>query len=334
MLRPLVIRCAEAATRLARGGQRLLVLIYHRVLPDPDPMYPHEPDVAAFRGQMQALRQDFRVLDLGEALQRLARGRLPARAVAVTFDDGFADNLTQALPVLREQGLTATFFIATGYLGHGCMFNDAVIEACRRAPAGVWATGTPEFGDLVVESPATRPLLAERIIARIKYAEAGRRAECAAELLASAGASAPRGLMMSHDQLRQLHAAGMAVGAHTRNHPILARLDDGAAEREIAVGRAELRDLTGARIELFAYPNGRPGQDYGARDVALVRKLGFTGAVSTARGFADRSSDPLQVPRVGNWGSSLWRFSGRLALARARARGQDCTSPAGGRAVS
>ncbi len=327
MLRSLAIRCAEGLVRVAGGRQRLLVLIYHRVLPRPDPMYPYEPDAMTFRRQMQALAADFRVLALSEALRLQQQGRLPAQAVAVTFDDGFADNATEALPILRELGLPATFFVASGYLGGGFMFNDAVIEACRQAPAGPWATGTTRFGDLHLNSPDSRRQAAFDMIDGLKYEDAGLRRECAHQLLESARAKMPGGLMMTHEQVRGLRAAGMEIGGHTRSHPILARIDDRTAEQEIAGCRSDLADISGGPVELFAYPNGRPGRDYGPRDVALVRRAGYRAAVSTAWGFADRRTDPLQVPRVGSWGSSMWRYSGRLALARARSRGAACAAP-------
>lgn len=327
--RALAIRGLEALTGLRGGRDRLLVLIFHRVLPRPDPMYASAPDRATFELYMGALAEDFRVLPLGEALRLQQDGRLPAGSAVVTFDDGFADNATEALPVLAKLGLPATFFIATGYLGDGCMFNDAVIEACRRAPEGTWVTGTPEFGDVATGGAGERPALAQRLIDGLKYADAGRRRACAAELLASAGARPPPGLMMSEAQLRALHAAGMEIGGHTRTHPILARLDEQAAREDIRAGKADLEAITGARVGLFAYPNGRPGRDFLARDARLVREAGFTAAVTTAWGYADRTTDPFQVPRVGSWGSSAWRFSARLALARAGGRGAQLTAEAG-----
>lgn len=323
-VRSLAIRCLETATRLRGGSNRLLVLTYHRVLPRPDAMYFTTPDIATFRHFMQALVEDFRVLPLAEALRLQRARKLPARSVAVTFDDGFADNVTEALPVLSALQVPATFFIATGYLGGGYMFNNAVIEACRQAPAGVWATGTEEFGDLRTDGPETRPRLAEQMIYRLKYDDAGRRRECAERLLESARATMPAGLMMTHDQVRELWGAGMDIGGHTRSHPILARISAQQAEDEIRQGKADLEEIIGSPVALFAYPNGQPGQNYLPRDVALVRQAGFSGAVSTAWGFSDDLTDPFQIPRVGSWGQSAWRFSTRLAVARATVRGRIC----------
>ncbi len=267
MLRTTAIRSVEALTRLQRGGGRLLVLIYHRVLPAPDPMYPYDPDAAVFAAQMTALARDFRVLPLGAAVRQLRAGTLPPGAVSVSFDDGFADNATCAL--------------------------------------------------------------AYRLIAQLKYLEPALRSACAAQLLESLRVPPPAAIMMTRQQVRSLGEAGMEVGGHTRNHPILARLDERSAEREIADGKAELEAIMGHGVNLFAYPNGRPDQDYTARDVELVRRAGFTAAVSTEPGYADARSDPLQLPRVGSWGDRLWRYSGRLALARRGTRGAGCSGNAG-----
>lgn len=328
MLRSLAVRCVESLVRFA--GARLLVLIYHRVRTEPDAMFPDEPDARMFREQMTVLAEDFRVLPLGEALTLQEQGRLPARAVAVTFDDGFADNATEALPILRELGLPATFFVATGYLDGGFMFNDAIIEACRQAPAGLWQTGTGWFGDVQLDSMDSRRDAALDMIGRLKYEDPGLRFDCARQLLESARVTMPAGLMMTCAQVRELHAAGMEIGGHTRSHPILARLDERQAGFEIAAGRDDLLGIVGAPIELFAYPNGRPGRDYGARDVELARKAGFRAAVTTAWGYSDRATDLWQIPRIGTWGGSRWRFAARLTEARARARGETCTIPAHG----
>ena len=112
---------------------RLSVLVYHRVLAQPDPLLSRVMDVAAFRERMQWLREYFTVLPLDEAVSALARGTLPARAAAITFDDGYADNATVALPALCELGLTATFFVSSGYLDGGRMWNDTLIEVVRSA---------------------------------------------------------------------------------------------------------------------------------------------------------------------------------------------------------
>src|SRR5206468_3278604 len=114
----------------ARG--RLTVLIFHRVLPEFDPLMPDVHDAHQFDAVCRSLRRWFHVMPLDLAARRLAERSLPARSLAITFDDGYADNLEVALPILLRHGLTATFFVSTGFLDGGRMWNDTVIEAVRR----------------------------------------------------------------------------------------------------------------------------------------------------------------------------------------------------------
>ena len=89
-----------------------------------------------FEAQMRVVAENFVPLPLSEAVDRLMIGELPPRAACVTFDDGYIDNVELALPILQSHGLSATFFVATGYLDGGWMWNDKVIGApavCRPA---------------------------------------------------------------------------------------------------------------------------------------------------------------------------------------------------------
>ncbi len=308
-------RGAAALASAGSEGRRLLILHYHRVPERADPMCPELLERDVFALHMRVLHEVCNVLPLSAALDGLDEGRLPARAVAITFDDGYADNFQVALPVLQHFGLPAAFFIAAGFLDGGAMFNDLVIEACRVAPAGVWRTGVAAVGDVVIGDDAGRPQVAGALIARLKYLDGDVRMAAARTLLESAGARFPAHLMMSGDELRRLHRAGMEIGGHTLNHPILARLDAAAATREVREGQRVLEGLLGHRPVLFAYPNGRPGEDYGPREVAIVREAGFSHALTTRWACAMRGVDPWQVPRIGSWDRTAARFCARLLRA-------------------
>lgn len=110
-----------AFTLASPAGQRagLSILVFHRVLPEPDPLFPNEVDAQRFDALLGWVKDWFSVLPLEEAVERLQRNRLPERAAAITFDDGYADNYAVALPILQRQGLSAMFFIATGFLNGG-----------------------------------------------------------------------------------------------------------------------------------------------------------------------------------------------------------------------
>ncbi|MYN40938.1 polysaccharide deacetylase family protein [Duganella sp. FT109W] len=274
------------------SASRLSVLIYHRVLAAPDPLLPSLPDVQRFDRQMALLRRHFTVLPVSQAVRRLQDQTLPPRAACITFDDGYADNAEHALPVLQKYGLNATFFIASGYLDGGQMWNDDIIDYVRQAGGG--------------------PQTLDQLLMELKYLPFEHRQRTASAL-------APprrRPLMLRSDQLRALHAAGMEIGAHTHRHPILAAVPDADARADIAQGKAMLEDIIQAPVTLFAYPNGKPGADYCQRHVHMVQKIGFDAAFSTVAGAAYEGSDLLQLPRFTPWEPDRLRFLLRLLAQR------------------
>jgi peptidoglycan/xylan/chitin deacetylase (PgdA/CDA1 family) len=301
--------------RLSPSGPRarLSILIFHRVLPAPDPLFSDLPDRARFDEILRWLAAWFNILPLDDAARRLVAGSLPERAAAITFDDGYADNCTVALPLLRRHGLPATFFIATGFLDGGRMWNDTLIEALRRCPRPTLDLGALDLGQHILATPRDRRIAIDKLIGGAKYLAAAQRIALSERVAAIAGVNLPADLMMSSAQVQELHRAGMQIGAHTMSHPILARLTPDAARQEIAGSSRRLEALLGQRVGVFAYPNGKPGDDYGKEHAALVRELGFDAAVSTAPGAATMGADIMQLPRFTPWDRSRLRFGARLA---------------------
>jgi peptidoglycan/xylan/chitin deacetylase (PgdA/CDA1 family) len=288
------------------------VLIFHRVLAQPDPLLPEEPDVQGFRAQMRWVSSWFNVIALGEAVERFERRALPARALAITFDDGYGDNRRLAFPVLRELGLTATFFVASGFIGRGRMWNDTVIETLRAVDGPKLDLRTIGLGEFPVDSLESRRTAIAAILAALKHLPPQERASAVERIAERCPTPLPANLMMSEGELRDLKRGGMTIGAHTVTHPILARLSEPDARSEIASGKSVLEDIVGEPVTLFAYPNGKPGRDYGPAHVAMVKDLGFRAAVSTVWGAAGAGSDLYQIPRFTPWDRSRWRYGLRL----------------------
>lgn len=315
----MVLRMALAALSPAGPRARLSTLIFHRVLPVADPLFPDEVDRDRFDALCGWLRAWFQVLPLDQALSRLRDGSLPSRALAISFDDGYADNHEVALPVLQRHGLSATFFVASAFLDGGRMWNDSVIEALRRTskdriqPGDLDGTLAQALPELPLVNAGQRRAAIDRVLGAVKYLEPARRQRAVDALVRQCAVALPDDLMMSGRQVQQLRQAGMGIGAHTLTHPILARLGDDEARSEILRGRDELQRLLGERIALFAYPNGKPGQDYSERSIELVREAGFDAAVSTAAGVATAASDRFQIPRFTPWDRQRLRFGLRLA---------------------
>lgn len=299
---------------------RLSVLIFHRVLPARDPLFPDEPDVQRFGTLMNWLSDWFNVLPLADAVGRLASGSLPARAAAITFDDGYADNLLHAAPILKRHGLHATFFIATGFLNGGRMWNDTVIESVRRTELEDIDAGFLGLGRVSLRSDDARREALGRLIPAVKHLSPSARAEAVSRVAECCRAELPDDLMLTNEQIRALRDEGMGIGAHTVSHPILANLDDAAARREIGDSRDCLEGLIGERIGLFAYPNGKLNMDYRHSHAGMVRSLGFDAAVSTNAGAGSVASDLYQLPRFTPWDRDAWKYGLRM-LANMRRSG-------------
>jgi peptidoglycan/xylan/chitin deacetylase (PgdA/CDA1 family) len=306
----LPIRALTACLSPAGRRARLSVLIFHRVLPTPDPLFPDEMHAQRFDAICQWLKAWFNPLPLDLAVQRWRKDELPARACAITFDDGYADNLQVATPILAKHGLSATFFIATGFLDGGIMWNDRVIESIRHCRLERLDLGA--LGSFALGSVAERRAAIDALIDRIKYLPVEERHELTLQIAASAAVQPARDLMMTTDEVREMRRAGMQIGAHTVTHPILARLDAARARDEMDQSRRFLQDALGERVGLFAYPNGKPGSDYLPEHAELARDLGFDAAVSTRWGAADRHSDAFQIPRFTPWDAGRSAFGLRL----------------------
>lgn len=291
---------------------RLSVLIFHRVLPLPDPLFPDEVDARRFDEMCGWVRAWFNVLPLDSAVARLRDGNLPERAACITFDDGYADNCHVALPILQRHGLTATFFIATGFLDGGRMWNDTIIEsvrACKLQKVELDSLGLGSYG---VTTIAEKQSAIAALIRQIKYCSVEDRVTTTRAIAEQAKVQPPNDLMMTSFEVKKMHQAGMQIGAHTVNHPILARMTRDEASLEIQGSKTTLEKLLGDRVGLFAYPNGKPEEDYTTQSVGVVRELGFDAAVSTRWGSSTLGDDLLQIRRFTPWDRTKLRFAARM----------------------
>ena len=172
-----LLQLAARAAISATSSARLSVLIYHRVPAEPDELLPGEPHAAEFERSMLWVKSVFNVIPLAEGVDGIKTGRLPPRALSITFDDGYANNATVAAPILKRLGLHATFFIATGFLDGGRMFNDTVIEAvraCRFERLDLEPLGLGVHATVSLEE---RRRAIDAILAGIKYRPEAERAD-------------------------------------------------------------------------------------------------------------------------------------------------------------
>lgn len=295
-------------------NSRLSILIFHRILSTGDPLFPSEPTAEWFDRLLGKLKKWFNVIPLQNAVIGLNERGLPSRPLCITFDDGYADNYNLALPILKKHGLTATFFIATGYLDGGCMFNDKIITVVRAHRSDVLDLSTLDLGIHPVDSVEGKRSAIDALLKRAKYIPSPERESVADAVCKVCGVDVPKDLMMSRGQVREMFRQGMEIGGHTRNHPILAVAEATRAMAEITDGKSDLEEFTGATVNLFAYPNGKPGVDFNAEHVTMVREAGFLGAVSTAKGVSASGADVYQLPRFTPWDTNPTRFGIRMGL--------------------
>jgi peptidoglycan/xylan/chitin deacetylase (PgdA/CDA1 family) len=245
-------------------------------------------------------------------VERLQSGVLPDSAVCVTFDDGYADNETHAMPVLKKYEVPATVFVSTGFLNGGRMWNDTVTELLRDYSDTVMDLRGLDLGCYPLETMEQRLQALDSILREIKHFDPDRRIALVNEMQNMVGMELPDNLMLTDVQLRSLACNGVTIGAHTVNHPILSSVEFDVARREIKESKRYLETLLDKEVELFAYPNGRPNLDYGKEHRNLVEELGFKAAVSTHWGVGTNASDIYQLPRFTPWDRHPLRFAIRL----------------------
>lgn len=291
--------------------KHLFILIYHRVLDEPDFMRSGEVDKKVFSWQMQLLQKYFNVLQLADALEKMGNNTLPPRAVCITFDDGYADNYLNALPILKQNQLPATFFIASGYLNGGRMWNDTIIETIRRYRKEQLNLEKIQLGIYKTTTEAEKEQAANQIILKIKYLGPEIRAEYT-NYIASFTENLPDNLMLNNQQLLQLERSGMEIGGHTVTHPIMSKTPAKQLIKEIRNNKQTLESLINKPLRFFAYPNGKPSEDYLPSQVRLIMDNGYQAAVSTQWGVSNNESDLFQLPRFTPWDKQPVKFMLRM----------------------
>jgi peptidoglycan/xylan/chitin deacetylase (PgdA/CDA1 family) len=295
---------------------RPVILMYHRVA-----FARHDPwglavDPERFEEQIAYAKQHRTPMSMEELVDRLRSKTLPANAIAVTFDDGYRDNLVNAKPVLARHGVPATLFLATGFINQNTPFwwdeLATMILASTQAMRDhqVWAGeavtldwGEAEPSDIAGgwrasdESRTARQNAYLAIWRRLQRATAEERDLAMNTLRRRLGTvQDPLGKPMSSDEIRAFLSDGLVeLGAHTVTHPALTFLSRLESRREIDGSGHRCRELTAKCVNGFAYPYG----DMSLEVRGDVARLGFSWACSTEGGFVDgKQPDIYALPRV------------------------------------
>ncbi|RZT25355.1 peptidoglycan/xylan/chitin deacetylase (PgdA/CDA1 family) [Mycobacterium sp. BK558] len=335
------VLCATGLTMFARWkhSRRLVILMFHGVESEPlRPSCDWVIDTATLRRNLEYVRRHYKVLPLEEALERLQDGSLPRCAAAVTFDDGTRNLLTNAAPVLRELGVPAAVFLATGPMGTAeLLWPDRLWQAFAQTTRHEIDLTSVGLGILSLRSDIDRVQTRDAAIQFLKQLPDRKRITEVQSLVNALGeqidAHGGPFQLLSWEEAGALARDGLVtLHPHSVTHPILARCDDEKVEYEISQSCRALEINTGHAPTIFAYPNGG-AQDFDERTRAALSRNGIRWALSTADGFAGPDSDPLALPRIGvSPDQSLAVFTRRmsgLALRPRRLRGAGGDRPAG-----
>ena len=295
--------------RTVRGKSSGLILRYHSVGNADGAVPPYiDPSLCvplhAFERQMRFLHEHYTPVSLDQVVAWIIGGHpIPPRAVAVTFDDGYQDNYSNAFPILKKYRIPATFYVTAG-----CVDADEVLWTSKLR---YYFTATrerslrlrhPELKILDLSSEGTKNASFAYAISLIKTLGKGRGDEVFREIesrLNVANMAPLKSAMMSWDDVREMSRAGMVIGAHTLTHPSLPGLPPEEANAEIAGSKALIEERIKVPVHHFAYPNGRGVSHFNAEVKEMVRKAGFRSSATSIDGPVRPGDDPFALTRMG-----------------------------------
>ncbi|PWH11786.1 MAG: hypothetical protein DDG60_16550 [Anaerolineae bacterium] len=310
-------------------AQSLTVLNYHRIDHFDSPEFDlFKPNVSAtpqeFSRQMDYVRGRYNVISVQQLAAWLkGEASLPPHAALITFDDGYADNLTYAFPILKACNLPAVIFLTTGFLETTRPFYWDLVAYCfhhtRRDSVIL-----PGLGERFWNSVPQREKIMRAWIEMLKTLPDDEKNARIENLPASLGVSIPEkrfaGLYLTWEQIRTMHRQGIEFGSHTVSHPILTRISLEQVHRELTESRRTLEQEIGEPVVSLAYPNGQ-ATDFSPAVVHAAQQAGFLLAFSLLPGptrYQTVRRSPFTIRRIyiGNT-DTLPRFAAKLSgLAR------------------
>lgn len=291
-----------------RLSGRGFILMYHRVVrsreQDRNMIQPGMfVTQETFGKHLAFLKKEFSIITLDEMVRRIARGQSVSRCCSITFDDGWKDTYEVAFPILKKYQVPASIFLATGYIGTDKWFWPEEFAWC------LWMllkmeSKHPETDnilnqlnvDLYKIKGSNRYELINDVIEKVKGYHPDQRELLMKTLRGVFPDSSRERLMMSWDEVTQMHESGLAsFGAHTVNHVYIDQLKSEEVRNEISLSKHMIEYHLGIPVTLFAFPNG----NYSTPAIAVLEQNNFLGAVTTRRGYVDKNTSLMELPRIG-----------------------------------
>jgi glycosyltransferase involved in cell wall biosynthesis len=310
----------QTARWITRGGAS--VFMFHRILPDGEACYDSELVTSnnVFADFLDWLCDNHTVLPLDDLVARYGKNANDKRPLcAITFDDGWADNYTHALPLLRQRRIPATIFLPVRFIGTDRRFWQEKLWLCtrnldarrRRELISDAASRLPWF------PPAGELFQSISQIKRFLMTRPSQEAEeFVHRLMESAGFVAdPFGrAFLNWDEVRQMQKMSISFGSHTLNHVLLTQMEPATAAQEIRQSRQELMERLGEEVSSFSYPWGAASSLSGV----AVKESGYGFALTTRPGLVKINADPWTLPRIAASNSILRGGATTFAPGKAR----------------
>lgn len=273
-----------------------------------------------FEGHLQALTGLCPIVDFDTIAAFLAgEADLPPACVAITFDDGFVDNLDLAVPLLEKYGVPATFYVTADYVVDGGIpWFLRTLRAFQSTSRESWTP--PDKAAVYLDSEEQRDT-ARRIANRFCAAtDSQRRLQFLADLEESLGVSPASDaeqpqIIMNAEQLRRLTQKGFTVGSHSTSHPNLALLPLDVAQNEVEASKQVLEEIISAPVRHFAYPNPILQPHFTEATMQLLQAAGYHTGATSVSGTADTRTPQFALPRLSapdDPDDLLWRISAAL----------------------
>jgi peptidoglycan/xylan/chitin deacetylase (PgdA/CDA1 family) len=296
------------ARALQRAG--CVILTYHGVLADAggrDFLNHNFVPAQIFERHLKYICQYYRPMPLRDLVSYYERGDVPPpRSLALTFDDGFANNYTVAFPLLKRYGVPFTIFLTTGLIDSpgAQLWTERLKRAIYLCSADM--VTLPVGGREVrhsLSSPAHREEATRQMSLLLKSLPVGER-DAALDAIESVcgrpaltAAERERYDFLTWAQVREMMAAGVEFGSHTVQHPMLSTLDVGSLHAEVVESKRHIESSLGVPCETFAYPNGSSA-DYGEREKQALRAAGYRCALSLRGNLNGRRPDLFALDRI------------------------------------
>lgn len=318
--------CAVYGETFARLVKHRVILCYHNVGDAGRGWLGDSRSIATseFEAQMRWLQANVDLVSL-EQITR-GNGRLRRHQVAITFDDGYLNNVETVMPIMRELKLPMTWFVATQFVDHADQLPWwDMIDLLLQQPAGSVEFTEPEIrGSFDLSQAQDRSWLNKSLRAIIKRLPIGRRDVIAGELTQQLArlVELPPNAFARPQEIAAIDWDGLEIGGHTVTHPNLAACSETERRDELQTGKHRLEQISGRQLNWFAYPFG--GADtFDAASAESVRESGFRGAVTLMPGTVSANSNPYLLPRLAvSPKMSLEEFKARVAGAPLFARSQ------------